>query len=179
MTGRITNENMFKFNVETKCPIEENDINFFPPQNSCWSFHSVKSGPENLTSESKTAPYASHKHPHPGISYYLPFLQSTNYSLHPVIVGYLKLAPQWLKHLLTAQVLGVRHMHKGLGPGMLQQKLFRTQMVVFLHPEAWQQQQGYHLGTGVWLGCPCHPEVSGCFGHGAIESCSNTGLCIT
>lgn len=34
MTGSVTNENTFEFNVETKCPIEENDINFFPPQNS-------------------------------------------------------------------------------------------------------------------------------------------------
>lgn len=31
MTRNITNENMFAFNVETKCPIQENDINFFPP----------------------------------------------------------------------------------------------------------------------------------------------------
>lgn len=119
MTGSITNENMFEFNVETKCPIEENDINFFPPQNSYWNFQSLKSGPDNLASESKTAPYASHKRPRPGFSYYLPFLQSANYLLHPVIVGYLKLAPQWLKHLLTAQVLGVWHVHEAPGPGML------------------------------------------------------------
>lgn len=112
----ITNENVFEFNVETKCPIEQNEINVFPPQNSYWSFHSLKSGPDNLASESKTAPYASHKHPHPGISYYLPFLQSANYLPHPVIVDYLKLAPQWLKHLLTGQEPGVHHVKKFPGP---------------------------------------------------------------
>lgn len=43
MTGSITNENTFELYFETKCPIEENEINFFPPQNSYWSFCSLKS----------------------------------------------------------------------------------------------------------------------------------------
>lgn len=56
MTGNITNENMLEFNAETKCPVEENDIYFFLPQNSYWNFHCLKSGPANLACESKAAP---------------------------------------------------------------------------------------------------------------------------
>lgn len=143
MTGNITNEDMLEFNAETKRPTEENDIYFFLPQNSHWSFHCLKSGPANLACESKAAPYTSHKHPHPakGISYYLPCLQPSNYLLHPVMMGHLKLAPQWLKHLLTAQVPGVRHEHEGQGPEALQWTLFRTQVIrVFLQAETWQQR---------------------------------------
>lgn len=55
-TVSITNENVFEFNVETKCPIEQNEINFFPPQNSYRSFQSLISGPDNLASESKSLP---------------------------------------------------------------------------------------------------------------------------
>lgn len=54
MTGSITNENML--NIETKCPTEKKDINFFPPQNACWSLHCFRSVPENLALSQKLLP---------------------------------------------------------------------------------------------------------------------------
>lgn len=63
------------------------------------------------------------------------------------MMGHLKLAPQWLKHLLTAQTPRVWREHEGQGPEPLQWTLFSTQVIsVFLQAEAWQQ--GVTWGRG-------------------------------
>lgn len=63
------------------------------------------------------------------------------------MMGHLKLAPQWLKHLLTAQMPGVWCEHEGQGPEPVKWTLFRTQVIRrFLQTEAWQQRVTWGWG---------------------------------
>lgn len=91
------------------------------------------------------------------------------------MMGHLKLAPQWLKHLLIAQMPGVWCEHEGQGPEPVKWTLFRTQVIRrFLQIEAWQQRVSWGWGCcwNVLLTLRSLFSLTG----GAVGSCSDTAL---